>query len=331
MNTHSDIDAPTVSAVELKLPPFWPADAELWFIHVEAQFTARRITADLTRCHHIVSSFPPATASEFRDLLLAPPAENTYQTLKETLIRCFTPSEPERLRQLLYDTDLGDRTPSQLLRHMLRLVGSVRGLDGTLLCEIFLQRLPSNVRGVLDTVAEKDYGKMAAIADTIMAAANPSASVANVQVESASAPSPNELLEFREEIARLTETVTALQARASQPLEQRMSLPTPGFTPSTTSAQLTVVVWFTEVDRLVVDRDLDPGHFLGVLEPARDKDLEALLVSWLAWLSTIMNANIASDVQRFQLVLPDFTLDAAPFVMNASAQVIPSSSLYARR
>ncbi|KAH7934192.1 hypothetical protein HPB49_022753 [Dermacentor silvarum] len=117
MNTHIGIDAPTVSAVELKLPPFWPADPELWFFQVEAQFAALRITADLTRNHHILSSLPPATASEVGDLLLAPPAENTYQTLKETLIRRLTPSEPERLRQLLNDTDLGDRTPSQLLRH----------------------------------------------------------------------------------------------------------------------------------------------------------------------------------------------------------------------
>ncbi|XP_037572057.1 uncharacterized protein LOC119454126 [Dermacentor silvarum] len=225
MNTHSNIDAPTVSAVELKLPPFWSADPELWFIQMEAQFAARRITADLTRYHHIVSSLPPATASEVRDLRLAPPAENTYHTLKETLIRRLTPPEPERLRQLLNDTDLGDRTPSQLLRHMQRLVGSITGLDGTLLLQIFLQRLPSNVHVMLATVAEKDRGKMAAIADTIMAAANHSASVANVQVESYSAPSPNELLESREEIARPTETVAALQARTSHPLEQCSAQP----------------------------------------------------------------------------------------------------------
>ncbi|XP_037564624.1 uncharacterized protein LOC119444272 [Dermacentor silvarum] len=145
--------------------------------------------------------------------------------VQETLIRRLTPSELERLRQLLNDTDLGDRTPSQLLRHMQRLVGSVTGLDSTLLREIFLQRLPSHVRVALATVAEKDIGKMAAIADAIMAAANPSASVANVQVKSASAPSPNEFLELREEIARLTETVAALQARTSRPLEQRSAQP----------------------------------------------------------------------------------------------------------
>ncbi|KAH6935857.1 hypothetical protein HPB50_010967 [Hyalomma asiaticum] len=54
--------------------------------------------------------------------------------------------------------------------------------------------------------------------------------------------------------------------------------------------------------------------------------LQALVVSWLAWLSTIMNGKVAPDVQRFQLVPPD--LDAAPFFLtNASAQVTPGSPL----
>ncbi|KAH7933992.1 hypothetical protein HPB49_020182 [Dermacentor silvarum] len=83
---------------------------------MEAQFAARRITADLMRYHYIVSSLPPATASEVRDLPLAPPAENTYQTLKETLIRRLTPSEPESLRQLLNHTDLGLRLRSAMER-----------------------------------------------------------------------------------------------------------------------------------------------------------------------------------------------------------------------
>ncbi|KAH7960868.1 hypothetical protein HPB49_024114 [Dermacentor silvarum] len=205
--------------------PSWRTDPELWFIQVEAQFAARHITADLTRYHHIVSSLPPATAGELCDSLLAPPAENAYQTMKETLLPCLPPSELERLLQLLDDTDLGDHTPSQLLRYMRRLAGIVTGLDSSLLREVFLQRLPKSMHVALATVAQKDIGKLATIADTIKKAANPSVSIANVQVESASDLPPNEFLELREEIARLTDTVAALQARRSRPLKQRIAPP----------------------------------------------------------------------------------------------------------
>ncbi|KAL3226884.1 hypothetical protein MRX96_024604 [Rhipicephalus microplus] len=77
MDSTSTTDAPpTVSSVDCKLPPFRTADPALWFIQVESQFAARRITADLTKYHYVVSSLPSAIASEMRDLLLAPPVEN---------------------------------------------------------------------------------------------------------------------------------------------------------------------------------------------------------------------------------------------------------------
>ncbi|XP_037580380.1 uncharacterized protein LOC119463625 [Dermacentor silvarum] len=149
-------DAPAISAVDVKLPPFWTADPELWFLQVESQFAARRITADQTKYHHVVGSLPPKTASEVRDLLVAPPAVHAYTTLKQLLIRRLTPSEPQRLKQLLHGAELGDRTPSQLLRDMQQLLGTTTtDVDSSLLRELFLQRLPTNVRMVLASAADK--------------------------------------------------------------------------------------------------------------------------------------------------------------------------------
>ncbi|KAH6935775.1 hypothetical protein HPB50_009468 [Hyalomma asiaticum] len=119
------------------------------------------MSADLSRYRHVVSCLPPRTASKARDLPLAPPAGNACKTLKDTLVQCLTPSEPERLGQLVSDAVLGDRTPTQLLRHMQRLVGSGTAVDNTILGEIFFQRLPNDVQVALDTVDAKDLGKMA--------------------------------------------------------------------------------------------------------------------------------------------------------------------------
>lgn len=207
----------TVAAVNVKLPPFWPADPQVWFAQVEAQFTTRGITVQKTKFGHIVSSLSPEIATEVRDLILTPPAEHPYDTLKEQLIKRTAASEQRRLQQLFNAEELGDRKPSQLLRRMQQLLGD-KALDSSIIKELFLQRLPPNVRMVLastgDTIALEE---LAQLADRITEVAIPS--VATVSAS----PITTEVEQLRAEVTRLAGLVQSLSTNKRAPRSRSQS------------------------------------------------------------------------------------------------------------
>ncbi|XP_064480382.1 uncharacterized protein LOC135393943 [Ornithodoros turicata] len=153
-------------SIRLRFPPFWTQDSVLWFAQIERQFDARRVTSHAARFGHVVSALPMDATAEIRDIILRPPAEAPYDTLKRELL-ARTLSTHRRLQQLLSAEELGDQKPSQLLRRMGHLTGDTP-LDSTILQELFLHRLPSDIRVVLTAAGEMTMGDMALLADRIL-------------------------------------------------------------------------------------------------------------------------------------------------------------------
>ena len=208
---------PQVSAVQIKLPPFWPKDPTLWFAQIEAQFGTCGVTVSKTKFDHVVSCLDPEFATEVRDLLLNPPAEEPYETLKAQLTKRTSASEQRRLQELLSTEELGDRTPSQMLRRIQQLLGDMAPrVDATLLRELFLQRLPSNIRMVLTPSAGAlDLDQLAQLADRILEASPPA-------ISAATADKPNTITttQLAAQVAQLTERLDKLTSQMTKTINQ---------------------------------------------------------------------------------------------------------------
>lgn len=224
-----------LAAVALKLPTFWPMDPELWFKQVEAQFTLRNITQDITKYNHIIGSLSAETAAEVRDLLISPPDNDKYKALKDAIISRTTNSEQARLKQLLTAEDLEGRRPSQLLRRMRQLVGSnVALVSDDLLKQLFLPRLPTHVQVMLTANDTLDLNKMADLADKLMDVIGP-----QISAIAASGPQSDEVSELRKEINEIKHLLRGRQNDRGDKGNRSRSK-----TPAQRTADQTGLCWF---------------------------------------------------------------------------------------
>lgn len=213
------------STVQIKLPPYWPSDPQIWF----AQFNTRRITSQKTRFDYVISSLAPEVAHEVRDLLLRPPENNQYDALKSALIQRTTLSEQRRLQQLFSAEELGDRKPSQLLRRVQQLLGDKASTtDSSFLLELFLQRLPPHVCMVLASTDTTDLEKLAQLADKIVEVAAPRVNTttsqsSNTEINTTTTVSQSSNPEIQQLRAEISELKQLIQEATSRPQRRHRS------------------------------------------------------------------------------------------------------------
>ncbi|KAK4880851.1 hypothetical protein RN001_008997 [Aquatica leii] len=153
MNTEEspDTHATPIQHVEevrqVRLPPFWYKNPIIWFAQVEAQFETYKIRADTSKYYTVISALDSAVLQEVSDIIATPPVKDKYDTLKKQIILRFSDSEDRQLRKVLTEIELGDKTPSQLLREMKLLAGT--RFDEKVLKTLWLQRMPASVQAIL--------------------------------------------------------------------------------------------------------------------------------------------------------------------------------------
>ena len=155
----------------------------------------------------------PQHAAEVRDLILQPPAADPYVKLKEELIKCTLLLSSDVFNYYFSSEDLGDRKPSQLLRHIEQLLGDkATTADRSFLRQLFLQRLPPNVRMVLaSTKDDKDLESLASLADKVVEVAAPTVSTVQTS-ETTQSQLSKELEQLCGEVVHLQKLVTSLSA-----------------------------------------------------------------------------------------------------------------------
>lgn len=195
--TSADID---IFKVGTRLPPFWPDEPELWFAQVEGQFAISGITSDSTKFFYVVGQLDNQFSREVKDIIIDPPTTDKYPKLKNELIKRLTASKEKRIKQLLMHEELGDRKPSQFLRHLKSLAGPI--VPDEFLRTIWISRLSHGIQTVLagqppSTCADD----IADLADRIHELATPSPTVATTSQPQSSYCSELEILS--KEIAEL--------------------------------------------------------------------------------------------------------------------------------
>ena len=168
-NQDTDVD-PIAATINVKLPHFCCSNPRLWFGQVEAIFRTNRIRSQSLMYSYVVQSIPTEVAEEVCDLIHEIPAHDPYNCIKQAIISRVGISEQKQLDALFSGFELGDRKPSQLLRHMQQLLGT-RKVDDGIFRYLWMKHLPPSVRVTLATFnASVPLSELAEAADKILEA-----------------------------------------------------------------------------------------------------------------------------------------------------------------
>lgn len=204
--------------VGVKAPKFNADDPELWFAQLEGQFALSNISMDTTKFYYVLSQLEPQHAAEVRDIIVSPPQTGKFEKLRTELIKRLSASQERKIKQLLMHEELGDRKPSQFLRHLKLLAGAT--VPNDFIRTIWASRLPTNLQTIVASQTSIELEGLAELADRINDIVPATGQVASTSAEPSlpnNASSAVELLSGKvEELSKKLEAMNVELRRRSR-------------------------------------------------------------------------------------------------------------------
>lgn len=201
-----------VNKVGVRIPPFWPEDPEVWFAQIEGQFIIAGITVDTTKFYYITSNLEPQYARYVSDIIKKPPAEGKYEKLKTELIKRLSISQEAKVKQLLNDEVLGDRKPSEFLRHLQKLAGPAVPED--FIRTLWAGRLPTHIQTAVASQRKLTLEEIADLADCIFDIVQCTPQVATTNSNLYINETLKQIAELTKEVASLRSQLNSERSRA---------------------------------------------------------------------------------------------------------------------
>ncbi|XP_015121209.1 uncharacterized protein LOC107043993 [Diachasma alloeum] len=211
--TGGTLTAPTVMTTTASaLPQINASDfsrdkLRTWFIQLEAQFDNSGIVTETDKFYRTLPLIDTESAAEVDDVVITSDQVAPFQALRNALIARFTKSKEANLIQLLDRESIGNRLPSQYLRHLKSLVPDI---DDEVLRARWLSHLPESTRACLVIQPQGNTNDLAKLVEKIHEVYHPDTVVAVTK------SSARENAQLAAQVAALTASVAALQAQNSR-------------------------------------------------------------------------------------------------------------------
>ena len=160
-------------SINFKLPSFWKYNPTAWIDLIESKFRIANIDTQIVKYVAVLESLD-TTVIENLFKIPKPDDPECYEKLIFQLKDFFVRDNRDELDLLLNDLTLGDKTPNELMKHLI----AVSGIENdpspqfeTVLKDKFLRALPSDIASSSGTWTYKNLRELAQCATDAMNAA----------------------------------------------------------------------------------------------------------------------------------------------------------------